>query len=260
MPTLAHSIFNSNRFHSQRAILMNEQRSAQSVDPVQFLEDYFRGRTFHSEFRLQVTANQTRYVEQASFKIQLTEERSANVASSSVFAGLYSAGRSSQTIPGWVDGDYFDQIVLSNGAYFRLSDASLDIELFRLLGGLIPPRGSLMVSYSVFSNESMIHKETKLGLDRGYPPVVTPLGFLLFEAGCGMGFKDWYFAEGGREGPEKLQGYKPLDSDVAKQKAGDLLQELRTFANSAPSDHFAETCRSRAERLIIVLERMRRDF
>jgi hypothetical protein len=254
MPTLAHLIFNSSRFHSQRAMLMTEQRSAQSVDPAQFLEDYFRGRRFHPELSLRVAAHPTRYVEQASFQIQLVEERSANVASPSVFAGLYSAGRSSQTIPGWVDGDYFDQIVLSNGAYFRLSDASLDSELFRLLGGLIPPGGSLMVSYSLFSNESMIHKETKLGLDRGYPPVVTPLGFLLFEAGCGMSFKDWYFAEGGREGPEKLQGFKPLDSDVAKQKAGDLLQELRTFTNSAPSDHFAETCRSRAERLMRLLK------
>jgi hypothetical protein len=235
---------------------MTEQRSAQSVDPVQLLEDYFRGRRFRPEFGLRVIANPTRYVEQASFQIQLAEERSGNVASPAVFAGLYSAGRSSQSIPGWVDGDYFDQIVLSNGAHFRLSDASLDIEFFRLLGGLIPLGGSLMVSYSLFSNESKIHTETKLGLDRGYPPIVTPLGFLLFEAGCGMGFKDWYFAEGGREGPEKLQGFKPLDSDIAKQRANDLLKELRAFANNTPSDRFAETCRSKAEKLIAELERM----
>jgi hypothetical protein len=239
---------------------MTEQSSAQSVDPVQFLKDYFRGKRIHPEFGLRVVANRTRYVEQASFNIQLVEERSGNVASPSAFSGLYSAGRKSQAIHGWVDGDYFDQIVLSNGTYFRLSDASLDIELFKLLGGLIPRGGSLMVSYSLFSNESMIHKETKLGLDRDYPPVVTPLGFLLFEAGCGMGFKDWYFAEGGREGPEKLQGFKALNSDIAKQKADHLLSELRAFTNRTPYDHFAETCRSTAEKLIIELERMRKDL
>jgi hypothetical protein len=239
---------------------MTEQRSAQSPDPVQFLKDYFRGRRLQPELGLRVIANRTRYVEQASFKIQLAGERSDNMAGRSIFAGLYSAGRSSQAIHGWVDGDYFDQIVLSNGADFSLSDASLDIELFRLLGGLVPPGGSLMVSYALFSNESTIHKETKLGLDRGYPPAVTPIGFLLFEAGCGMGFKDWYFAEGGREGPEKLQGYKPLNSDVAKQKADSLLRELRAFANRTPNDHFAEKCRSKAERLIKELERMHRDL
>jgi hypothetical protein len=239
---------------------MNEPRSVQSLDPVQFLEDYFCGRWFHSEFGLRVIANPTRYVEQATFKIQLTEETSDKMTSSAIFAGLYSAGRNSQAITGWVDGDYFDQIVLSNGIHFRLSDASLDLELFRLLGGLIPLGGSLMVSYSLFSNESKIHKETKLGLDRGYPPAVTPLGFLLFKAGCGMGFKDWYFAEGGREGPEKLQGFKPLNSNVAKQKVDDLLRELHAFANHTPLDHFAETCRSKAETLIVELERMHRDL
>lgn len=239
---------------------MPEQRSAQSVDPVQLLKDYFHDRRLQPEFGLRVITNPTGYVEQASFKVHLAEEKSGNMNNPAVFSGLYSAGRSSQAIHGWVDGDYFDQIVLSNKSYLRLSDISLDTEFFKLLGGLVPPGGSLMVSYSLFSNESAIHRETKLGLDIGYPPIVTPLGFLLFEAGCGMGFKDWYFAEGGREGPEKLQGFKPLNSDVAKRKVNGLLRELRAFGNRAPSDDFAETCRSKAERLIIELERMYQDL
>jgi hypothetical protein len=229
---------------------MPEQGSVPSPDPVQFLKDYFRGRRLNSEFGLRVVASRARYVEQASFKIKLAEERSGNVASGSVFDGLYSGGRSSQSIHGWVDGDYFDQIVLSNGTDLCLSDLSLDIGLFRLLGGFVPAGGSLMVSYSLFSNESKIHRDTKLGLDRGYPSVVTPLGFLLFEAGCGMGFKDWYFAEGGREGSQKLQGCKLFNSDVAKQKTDGLLGELRAFAKRTPYDHLEGTCRSRAERVI----------
>jgi hypothetical protein len=201
--------------------------------------------------------NPARFIEQAHFRIQLADEENGNLSTGPVFAGLFSAGRSSQRIHGWVDGDYFDQVLLSDGTTLSLSEASLDIELFRLLGGLVPVGGSLMVSYSLFSNESKVHAETRLGLDRGYPPAVTPLGFLLFAGGCGMGFKDWYFAEGGREGPEKLQGYKPISTEAAKQKADSMLQELSAFANRASQDNFADECRAEAERLIKELERIR---
>ncbi len=88
----------------------------------------------------------------------------------------------------------------------------------------------MMVSYTLFSKGSKVHRDTKTGLDRGYPPVITPPGFLLFAAGCGMGFKDWYFAEGGREGPEKLQGYKSINAEVAREKAERMLQEVRAFS------------------------------
>jgi len=182
--------------------------------------------------------------------MRLVEERSGNVSARPTFVGLFSAGRPSQTIPGWVDGDFFDRVVFSDGTRFSFGDLSLDIALFKLLVGLIPPGGSLMVSYSLFSNESKMHRETGQGLDRGYPPVVTPLGFLLYSAGCGIGFKDWYFAEGGREGPEKLQGYNPLNSEIAKQKNDSILRGLRGFANGLRQDDFAQECRLGAERVI----------
>jgi hypothetical protein len=145
-----------------------------------------------------------------------------------------------------------------DGKRFSLGDVSLDVEFFKVLGGLIPPGGSLMVSYSLFSKESRVHRETKQGLDRGYPPVVTPLGFLLFTAGCGMGFKDWYFAEGGREGPEKLQGYKPSDSDMVRERADAMLRELRAFLNISTQDDLARQCKLRAEQVISELEQMRK--
>jgi hypothetical protein len=238
---------------------MEKQSSLQTRRPVQFLEEYFRGRRISQDFALSVNVNPARIVEQAYFTIHLLEERSANLSVDPIFAGLFSAGRASQTIRGWVDGDYFDLALLPGGTKFSLGDASLDIQLFELLGGLVPPGGSLMVSYSLFSKESRVHRETRLGLDRGYPPVVAPLGFLLFTAGCGMGFKDWYFAEGGREGPEKLQGYKPIDSEEAKQKADSMLLELRDFVSRMPQDGFARGCRSRAERVISALEGIRKD-
>jgi hypothetical protein len=175
----------------------------------------------------------------------------------SVFSGLYSSGRPSHFITGWVDGDYFDTINFPSSVSFSLNEAGLDRPFFRILGGLVPPGGSLMVSYSLFSKESKIHRETRQGLDRGYPPVVTALGFLLFIADCGMGFKDWYFAEGGREGPEKLQGYKPINTRMANEKAALMLQELRHFAtiHHSDNDDLTRVCGSRAEQVMRVLQR-----
>jgi hypothetical protein len=239
---------------------LDKRESAQSPNPVQLLTEYFRDKEISPDFRVYVGVNATRFVEQASFTIRLVEERSGGLSVDPVFAGLFSAGRRSQTIHGWVDGDFFDFVLFSDRARFSLSEFALDIELFKLLGGLVPPGGSFMVSYSLFSKEARVHRETKLGLDRGYPPVVTPLGVLLFGAGCGMSFKDWYFAEGGREGPEKLQGYKPLDSEVAKQRADSALRELRAFVQRTPPDDFARECHRRAERVISELEQMRRNL
>lgn len=236
---------------------MDALGSARIRNPVQSLEEYFRGKRISPDFGLRVGVNPARFVEQAYFMIRLVEERSGDLSADPIFAGLFSTGRHSQAIYGWVDGDYFEMAIFPDGTRFSLSDTSLDIELFKLLGGLVPPGGSLMVSYSLFSKESKIHRETKQGLDRGYPPVVTPLGLLLFTPGCGIRFKDWYFAEGGREGPEKLQGYKPVDSEIAKQRADSVLRELRAFSSISAQDDLARECKLRAEQVIRQLEQAR---
>ena len=61
----------------------------------------------------------------------------------------------------------------------------------------VGPGGSIMVAYGV--------DETEGALRRRVPPAATPLGRALIAAGCRW-LKDWYFAEGGREGEAKLQG------------------------------------------------------
>jgi hypothetical protein len=115
---------------------------------------------------------------------------------------------------------------------------------------MIPEGGSLMLSYSLFTNESAIHRMTRLSLNRGYPPVVSPLGYLLFMAGCGYEFKDWYFAEGGREGPQKLQGYKPANSKIAKQQIEKILLVLESFMQNTDKDALTQECKSRASMII----------
>lgn len=214
--------------------------------PVEIVGEFFGGKSLSRGFEIKVDVTPGRFVEHAYFVIHLARDNL--VSFDPVFSGVFSAGRPSQSIAGWVDGDYFETASFPDGSRISLSERALDEELFKMLGELVPAGGSLMVSYTLFSKESKVHRETKLGLDRGYPPVVTPLGFLLFIAGCGMGFKDWYFAEGGREGPEKLQGYKPIDEEVARQKAEQMLQELRAFSRpSQTDDNLARGCKVRAD-------------
>ena len=222
---------------------MTAEKHLRSRNPVDFLRSYFQGKAFSEQFGIHVSANPVRFAEQAHFTLHLVQEPNGDLSLDPVFAGLFSAGRASQNIRGWVDGDYFDTTVFPHGRNVSLSESLLDIELFKVLGGLVPQGGSFMVSYSLFSKESKIHAETKRGLDRGYPPAVTPLGFLLFLADCGMGFKDWYFAEGGREGPEKLQGFKAIDSQAAKEKAEEMLQDLRVFSAALVVDDLGHMCK-----------------
>jgi hypothetical protein len=74
-----------------------------------------------------------------------------------------------------------------------------------------------------------------------------------------MGFKDWYFAEGGREGPEKLQGYKPIDSEVGKKKAELMLSELSRFISPQQGeDHLARECKLRADYVVEELKEILR--
>ena len=236
---------------------MTAEERLRPRNPVDFLRSYFQGKELSEHFGIHVSANPVRFAEQAHFTLHLVQEPNGDLSLDPVFAGLFSAGRPSQNIHGWVDGDYFDIALFRDGRDISLSESLMDVELFKVLGGLVPQGGSLMVSYSLFSKESKIHRETRRGLDRGYPPAVTPLGFLLFLAECGVGFKDWYFAEGGREGPEKLQGFKAIDSQAAKEKAEEMLQDLRIFSAAPVEDDLGHMCKLRAEQVIRELENLR---
>jgi hypothetical protein len=71
--------------------------------------------------------------------------------------------------------------------------AGLEEALFLALSDLVPAGGHLMVEY-----DSPAQRESERILTLDYPPVTSPLGYLLFRAGC-RSFRDWYISEGGRE-------------------------------------------------------------
>lgn len=131
-----------------------------------------------------------------------------------------------------------------------LSETDLE-RLFRYLSGSIPPGGHIMVEY-----ESEEWAETRLSIGCGIPPVATPLGSMLFRVGCGVAFKDWHFAEGGSEGPRKLQGYKALNEEHRRARASEMAAELRSSlcSEKQPSCHqLWEAARDRAVQLLSLL-------
>jgi hypothetical protein len=120
--------------------------------------------------------------------------------------------------------------------------------LIALLGELIPPGGHLMLEY-----ESPRWASTARALNLGAPPAATELGDLLRAAGCAAPIRNWDIPEGGREGPRKLQGFKPLDEGRARsaREARDraLHDFLASLASGAQPAALADA-RRRARRLL----------
>jgi hypothetical protein len=112
----------------------------------------------------------------------------------------------------------------AGGKPIAVAGTALERRLLVRLTRLIPPGGHLMVEY-----ESAHRRETFDALVHGVPAAATPLGHALFRAGAGDSFKDWYYAEGGMEGPRKLQGNRALDAADRRRQRAALQRELRAF-------------------------------
>jgi hypothetical protein len=119
--------------------------------------------------------------------------------------GIYSAGAKDGVKP-WMDLIYFEEVKFLKEQKIKeslnLSVRGFDKRLFRHLGDIVPPGGHLMVSYE---EEQRIHLDTIKSLHIGIPPVLTPLGLLIFLGGFEY-IKDWYLAEGGHEGTGRNVG------------------------------------------------------
>jgi len=150
----------------------------------------------------------------------------------------------------WVEVTAFDASpYLEDGRQLEIPEA-VDLQIVRALAAPVPPGGHLMLEY-----DSHGRRLTAQALAARVPPVATPLGAMMFAAGCGVAFRDWYISEGGREGPRKLQGFRAIDASHERARAGPMLADLQAFmARSKELDwHVQARTRPLAEATIAAL-------
>ncbi len=144
----------------------------------------------------------------------------------------------------WIEVSYENR-VSSDGTAVDLEGRPEEEELFRLLCGLLPPGSHIMVKYHN-------HPITAMALLFGIPPAATPIGYLLYLAGCRW-YKDWYFAEGFLEGEEKLQASKPLDLERKLAKTSEIMEQLKSYLHKEPDPSKPEiesVCRKLAAKIL----------
>jgi len=176
-------------------------------------------------------------------------ERDARPSEQPVLAGLQHSG--SYPSYNWVEvAETNERVAFADGTEVAVGPDEI-ARLFALLLGALPAGGHLMVEY-----DSPQRAETAQALARGVPAVATPLGALLLNIGCGAKFKDWQIAEGGTEGPRKLQAYKPPSEDVAERWRAEAVKDLRAFLQRAPrgESDVVRAARQRAEALLLLLD------
>ncbi len=187
--------------------------------PLQSLEDSLLGR-----YRLHLEQlKPLRFSGWRGFSL-VVKDQSGKLFQPPVVEGIYSAGGKDNVRP-WMDITVTE--VLESGPDRRLDlrQRGLIHELFQALSQLIPPGGHLMVSYE---GPNPLQRETEQALAAGVPPVLTPLGLLLFMSGFRL-VKNWYLSEGGHEGPRKLWGEKPPDKSWSLRWDQATARELVDF-------------------------------
>jgi hypothetical protein len=159
-----------------------------------------------------------------------------------LFWGIYSHG--GRGVAPWADMAFHLHTTCPTcGRTWTVDDATA-IRLFAVWAAVIPPNGHVAVEY-----ESPEHHETLMGLKRGFPPVLTPIGFWTYLGGFRGGFKDWYISEGGHEGPRKLQVNQAANADHAERVRQALAADVRAFLESSRDASDEWTLRARARAL-----------
>jgi hypothetical protein len=149
-----------------------------------------------------------------------------------VVTGIYSKGNPSTKIFSWLDIHFLDHFSFDNGDAGALSKIEdLSERLFEMLGSVIPSGGMIICSYITdvaWGIESPLHEVTRrcMALNSlGIPPATTPLGQLLFAAGCSNIKAGAYDVQGS----SRLAGEKAPDGAYEKRFTQRLIEQLEEY-------------------------------
>lgn len=117
-------------------------------------------------------------------------------------------------------------------------------QLIKLFSNFLDPAGRIFVEYYT-------DPETLYGLESGFPPAITRLGYIMFENDFTW-FKDWYFPEGFMEGGQKLQGEKTHDNKSKKRQITERINEIESFLekNDQKNEYYEKMAVERANKIL----------
>lgn len=211
--------------------------------PVYSLESRIQGRSLDGLSLFVADFKRGRTERESYFNIFI--ERDGERSLKPVVQGLFFVGRGEYIKP-WVEYRLDPRVEFAGGEEMDLEEEGLSSGLITILAELIPAGGSMMMIYG--AEPHPLNRDTELGLKRGFPPSVTPLGYYLWNSGFRW-YKDWYFPEGWMEGGMKLQATRPLDEDVKdkrEEKAGAELGEFVSGLRGRELTSLEEEALSRA--------------
>jgi hypothetical protein len=174
-------------------------------------------------------------------QVRLRDNRKGALSTSPIMTAIVSGG--GRGVKPWVECRLFPAVAFAAGKSIDARGLGVEEGIVEWLGQFIPPGGHLMIDY-----ENPGQEETFDELVMRVPPAASHLGALMFRAGFRGEFKDWYFSEGGHEGPRKLQANKPPDSTAARRAMENHRCELKAFVGRpAPADPEAAAILARAQ-------------
>lgn len=165
-----------------------------------------------------------------------------------ILVGRHHAGPSPAL--NWVEVSDFAGRVAVTGGEVEVPEG-VDIQVVQALADLVTPGGHLLMEYG-----SEHRRVTLRALLQGVPPAATPLGGMMFAAGCGVAFTDLRVAHShSGDGRRALQGYRAIDTEHEARRAPAMLKDLERFMDSsAELDWDLQLkCRPLAEAAITVL-------
>jgi hypothetical protein len=166
-----------------------------------------------------------------SFQLLIADTTGA-LAEAPLALGLYNQGP--YPAFNWIELTLYDSALLAGEQAPDSPSEDLESPFFAALSSLVPSGGHIMVEY-----DSPSQRPTARVLTLGYPEVTSPTGYLLFQVGC-RSFKNWHISEGGREGPRKLQGFKPWNDEIAREKTEILRETLSDFVSRPQNEQHGE--------------------
>ena len=152
----------------------------------------------------------------------------------------------------WVEVFSINNDLRIRGKPHTYFDSLLEDTVLRLCTGNMAGGARLFVEY--FNDI-----ETRSQLQRGFPPVLSRLGYKMFGLGFTW-FKDWYFPEGFLEGNQKLQGEIALDDERRRKHLQATRKEAERFTQAYAAreikDEYLRRALDRHDSVIPLIDRV----